>query len=60
MGTRLIWDEDKRRANLAKHGLDFVLAGKVIDSRFRLDVPVVRSDEARVQSISYVLDFWRC
>ncbi len=55
MGTRLIWDEGKRLANIAKHGLDFADAGEVIDSRFRLDVPVLRGDEARVQSISYAL-----
>lgn len=55
MGTRLIWDEGKRLANIAKHGLDFADAGEVIDSRFRLDVPVLRGGEARVQSISYAL-----
>ena len=27
----LTWDESKRRANLAKHGLDFSKAGWVLD-----------------------------
>ena len=48
------WDESKRQANLAKHGLDFADAGEVLESRFRLDVPVVRHGESRTQSLSYV------
>jgi uncharacterized DUF497 family protein len=52
---RLTWDEAKRRANLRKHGLDFVDAGVVLESRYRLDVEVVRNDEVRVQSFSYVM-----
>ncbi|MFT3816463.1 MAG: BrnT family toxin [Rubrivivax sp.] len=55
MGMRLVWDEAKRRANLAKHGLDFADAGEVLESRYRLDVPVVRRGEARMQSFSYVM-----
>lgn len=57
METRLIWDEAKRRANLAKHGLDFAQAREVLDSRYRLDVPVACKDEVRFMSISYALDF---
>jgi uncharacterized DUF497 family protein len=57
METRLIWDEGKRLANLAKHGLDFSDACEVLDSRYRLDVQVVRAGEARMQSISYALGF---
>lgn len=56
MGTRLTWDEAKRAANLAKHGLDFAQAHLVLDSAYRLDVDVVRGGELRVQSFSYVLD----
>lgn len=56
MGTRLIWDEAKRSANLAKHGLDFSQAHWVLASAYRLDVEVVRGAEVRVQSFSYVLD----
>ena len=54
---RLIRDEAKRLANLAKHGLDFAAAGEVLDSRYRLDVPVRRAGERRVMSISYALGF---
>ncbi|MCL2656837.1 MAG: BrnT family toxin [Betaproteobacteria bacterium] len=56
MQTRLIWDEAKRERNLAKHGLDFADARWVLDSRYRLDVEVLRGDELRVQSFSYVAD----
>lgn len=57
MTRRLIWDDAKRRANLAKHGLDFADAGEVLASRFRLDIPVERATEMRTQSISYALGF---
>ena len=57
MEMRLVWDDAKRKANLARHGLDFADAGTVLESRYRLDLPVVRNREARTQSISYVMDF---
>ncbi len=57
MKTRLSWDETKREENLAKHGLDFADAGEVLDSLYRLDIPVVRNGESRLQSISYALGF---
>lgn len=60
METRLTWDEAKRAANLRKHGLDFADAGEVLDSSYRMDVPVLRGGEPRVLSISYALGFWRC
>lgn len=56
MSVRLVWDEAKRAANLAKHGLDFAQARAVLESRYRLDVPVVRNGERRVQSIAYVFE----
>jgi len=56
MERRLVWDETKRQANLVKHGLDFAEAGAVLDSRYRLDVPVVRQGEVRIQSFSYVMN----
>ena len=31
MKMKLIWDEDKRIANLEKHGLDFCDAGAVLE-----------------------------
>lgn len=55
MEARLIWDEAKRQANLAKHGLDFAQAGAVLDSRYRLDVVSMRGSERRIQSFSYVM-----
>lgn len=55
MQKRLIWDESKRLVNLEKHGLDFVDACEILESRYRLDVPVMRKGEARVQSFSYVM-----
>lgn len=57
MSTPLIWDEAKRRTNLAKHGLDFMDAGEVLDSLYRLDIAVQRGEEQRVLSISYALGF---
>lgn len=57
MATRLSWDESKRQENIAKHGLDFADAGEVLESRFRLDISVVRKGESRIQSISYALGF---
>lgn len=55
----MIWDEEKRRINLSKHGLDFADAHQVLNSRFRLDVPVEREGERRTQSLSYVIDHLR-
>jgi len=31
MKTKLVWDEDKRKSNIAKHGLDFADARLVLD-----------------------------
>ncbi len=52
-----MWDEVKRRMNIRKHGLDFADASEVLDSRYRMDVPVVRGGEVRIQSVSYALGF---
>lgn len=54
--TRLVWDEQKRRLNLYKHGLDFADARLVLSSEIRLDVVVVRNGEERLQSFAYVFD----
>ena len=48
-----IWDEVKRNRNFRKHGLDFADAVEVLDSRYRMDVAVVRKGETRTQSFSY-------
>lgn len=57
MLVKLTWDEAKRAANFRKHGLDFADAEEVLASRYRLDIPLVRHGESRVQSISYALGF---
>ncbi len=35
---RIVWDQDKRQTNRAKHGLDFIDSAWVLDSPYRLDV----------------------
>ena len=52
----IVWDNAKRKGNLAKHGLDFMDAVMVLESPYRLDVESVRSGEARIQSFAYVFD----
>ena len=54
MKTKLIWDENKRQSNMAKHGLDFADANLVLDSPYRLDIAAIRNGEVRTQSFSYV------
>jgi len=56
MSVRILWDESKRQLNLDKHGLDFVDAVMVLESRYRLDVESVRGDEQRTQTFAYVFD----
>ena len=51
------WSEEKRQRNLAKHGLDFAQVHEVLESRYRLDIGVVRSGEERVMSVSYTFGF---
>lgn len=53
----IIWDESKRASNLATHGLDFQDAAEVLESRYRLDVPVVRHGEPRILALSYSVKF---
>ena len=57
MKTKLVWDEVKRHKNIQKHGFDFADASEVMDSRYRMDVPVVRGGEARIQSFPYAVGF---
>ena len=56
MKRLLDWHETKRLTNLAKHGLDFKNANLVLESNYRLDVPVIRNGEARTMSFSYVMN----
>jgi uncharacterized DUF497 family protein len=46
------WDEEKRRTNLFKHGLDFIVADRVLANPYRLDIESQRNDEVRIQSFA--------
>lgn len=50
------WDEAKRAANLAKHGLDFADADTVLESPYVLIVESRRKGEARQQALAYVFE----
>ena len=52
----LEWDEDKRKATLEKHGIDFVAATRI----FSKPVPVARSDrsEPRWMAVGIVDEIW--
>lgn len=50
--TRFAWDEKKRLSNIAKHGIDFLLASQMFDGRVRLDLESARGDEQRTLSIA--------
>ena len=52
----LEWDENKRQSHLLKHGLDFADAADILDSRYRMDRAIVRGNEVRIQSFSYVAE----
>ena len=54
--VQVLWDPEKRQANLAKHGLDFLDRLMVLDSPYRLDVQATRNGEVRTQSFAYVFD----
>ena len=56
METMYSWNEDKRQANVRKHGLDFLRAGLVLESPYRVDVVSDRAGEHRIQSFAYVLE----
>lgn len=48
------WDENKRSANLAKHGLDFVAARQLFDGRPTVTIPSVNTSELRYLTIGRV------
>lgn len=56
MDDGLTWDEAKRAANLAKHGLDFADADLVLESDIRMDLTSTRRGQERIQSFAYVYD----
>ena len=52
----IVWDERKRAANLAKHGLDFADAWRVYESLSKLTVESARKSEARRLDFAMVED----
>jgi uncharacterized DUF497 family protein len=50
------WDEGKRRLNLAKHGLDFLGAARVLESEYVQIVDSPRRGQPRQQAFAYVFD----
>lgn len=50
------WDEAKREANLAKHGLDFILAPLIHEADFKLTIHSPRDDESRWVDVAEVAD----
>ena len=48
------WDEAKRAANLAKHGLDFKLGEELFDGRKTLTLSSPRGDELRFTTVGAV------
>ncbi len=49
---RFEWDETKRQSNIAKHGIDFVLASQVFDGKPHLDFESPRGSERRTLHIA--------
>jgi len=50
------WDENKRKLNLDKHGIDFVDAVDVFMDLSRIEVESMRDDELRYLTIGAVHD----
>jgi uncharacterized DUF497 family protein len=50
------WDEQKRAANLAKHGLDLAAGAWLFDGRPVYSYPSPRQDEARYVTVGYLQD----
>lgn len=48
------WDENKREANLLKHGIDFVDAVKVLDDFDRIEFENTKYGEKRYQTIGTI------
>ena len=44
MGMEFEWDENKRKKNLAKHGLDFWFAVDIFEDANRIEYPDERKD----------------
>jgi len=54
--VRYEWDEAKRTANLAKHGLDFSDANLVLESPYVMIRDSPRGGEARKLAVAYVFE----
>jgi len=53
---QLSWDENKRVANLKKHGLDLIDAEQLFDGRQVYTYPSPRKDETRFVTVGFVHD----
>ena len=55
---RFVWDEDKNRKNICKHGISFKIAAQVFDDELRLEYPDPEhsQDEERYLTIGLVHD----
>lgn len=50
----IVWDEKKRLANLEKHQLDFVDAGRVFENTEKITIPSHRGGEERQLDLAFV------
>jgi uncharacterized DUF497 family protein len=48
------WDENKREANIQKHGIDFIDAIKVFADTHRIELESERAGEKRSQTIGMI------
>ena len=55
---RFVWDEDKNRKNIKKHGISFEIASRVFDDDLRLEYPDPEhsQEEERYLTIGLVHD----
>ena len=56
MSNRYSWRETKRRANLVKHGLDFMDTDLVLESPYRMEIESPRVKGKRMQVFAYVFE----
>lgn len=52
-GTSFVWDDDKARANVAKHGVSFKAAASTFFDPLLCVVDASRNDEARCAAIGF-------
>ena len=56
MSARYTWKDSKRKANIVKHGLDFLDADLVLESEYRYEIDSPRGREVRKQVFAYVFN----